>query len=345
LKEEKKILSVLKGEAVWPPPLWLMRQAGRYLPEYRELRLKTGSFLAMAMTPEIACEVTLQPIRRFGFDAAILFSDILTVPMALGFDVVFDEGKGPRVVLGDQEEGTGLEIRPKMWAEKYEPVYEALRQIKPKLDEKTTLLGFAGGPWTLATYMVKGARSEDQRGAKLWGYRDPVGFAKFLAVVGECVAFHLIRQIKAGADAVQIFDSWAGSLTAETFEQWVIVPTKRIVDRVRAVYPDVPIIGFPRATSLLGYERYARETGVTAVSVDTSAPIIWVNEFARKIPVQGNLDPLALIAGGEALASATDRILGTLQGKPFIFNLGHGVLPQTPVEHVGELVKRIRGAG
>jgi len=179
----------------------------------------------------------------------------------------------------------------------------------------------------------------------LWGYRDPVGFAKFLAVIGECVAFHLIRQIKAGADAVQIFDSWAGSLTAETFEQWVIVPTKRIVDRVRAVYPDVPIIGFPRATSLLGYERYAKETGVTAVSVDTSAPIIWVNEFARKVPVQGNLDPLALIAGGEALTSATDRILGTLQGKPFIFNLGHGVLPQTPVEHVGELVKRIRGAG
>lgn len=345
MKEEKRILSVLKGEAVWPPPVWLMRQAGRYLPEYRELRAKAGSFLAMAMTPEIACEITLQPIRRFGFDAAILFSDILTVPMALGFEVVFDEGSGPRVVLGDRPLGTGLETRPEMWARKFEPVYEALRQIGPKLDEKTTLLGFAGAPWTLATYMAKEVRSEDQRDAKLWGYRDPRGFAEFLSEIGECVAFHLIRQIEAGADAVQIFDSWAGSLTAECFEQWVIAPTKRIVERVREACPDVPIIGFPRATSLPGYERYAKETGVSAVSVDTCAPIGWVGEFAKKIPVQGNLDPLTLIAGGDALASAADRILGTLRDKPFVFNLGHGVLPQTPVENVGELVKRIRGAG
>ncbi|HVZ68009.1 MAG TPA: uroporphyrinogen decarboxylase [Rhizomicrobium sp.] len=344
MKEEKKILSVLKGDAVWPPPVWLMRQAGRYLPEYRELRAKAGSFLAMAMNPEIATEITLQPVRRYGFDAAILFSDILTVPMALGFDVVFDEGKGPRVVLGDKEEGKGLEIRPKKWAGTFEPVYEAVRQVRSKLDGRTALLGFAGGPWTLATYMVKGAGSEDQRAAKLWGYRDPEGFAKFLAVIGECVAFHLVRQIEAGAEAVQIFDSWAGSLTAETFEQWVVVPAKRIVQRIRETYPDVPVIGFPRATSLPGYERYAKETGVTAISVDSGAPIDWAAGFAKSVAVQGNLDPVALIAGGSALAEATDRILETMRGKPFIFNLGHGVLPPTPVEHVAELVNRIRTA-
>lgn len=341
---KKKILRALHGEAVWPPPVWLMRQAGRYLPEYREVRKRSGSFLSMAMTPEIACEITLQPVERFGFDAAILFSDILTVPMALGFDVVFEEGSGPRVVLEDKEEGKGLEIRPKAWAETFEPVYESVRMVKSKLGAETALLGFAGGAWTLASYMVKGSAAEDQRAAKLWGYRDPEGFAKFLAVIDECVAFHLLRQIKAGAEAVQIFDSWAGSLTAETFEQWVIVPTQRIVKRIRTVYPDVPIIGFPRATSLVGYERYARETGVTAVSLDTGVPIDWAAGFAREFPVQGNLDPVLLIAGGVSLADATDRILNTMRGKPFIFNLGHGVLPPTPVQNVGELVARIRAA-
>jgi uroporphyrinogen decarboxylase len=344
LQEEKKIVSVLKGEAVWPPPVWLMRQAGRYLPEYREQRTKSGSFLAMAMTPEIAKEITLQPIRRFGFDAAILFSDILLVPMALGFTVTFDEGKGPRVSLDDKVDGEGLDMRPKVWAEKLAPVYESLGLVKAELGPGKALLGFAGGPWTLASYMAKGAGGDDQRAAKLWAYRDPEGFGKFLAVIGECVAFHLIRQLKAGADAVQIFDSWAGSLTAEAFGEWVITPTRRIVERIRAVYPDAPIIGFPRATTLQGYERYARETGVTAVSIDTTAPIDWMQDFADRQPVQGNLDPIALIAGGPALASATDRILQTMRGKPFIFNLGHGVLPMTPPEHVAELVARIRMA-
>lgn len=344
MKEEKKIVSVLKGEAVWPPPVWLMRQAGRYLPEYRELRAKTGSFLGMAMSPEIATEITLQPIHRFGFDAAVLFSDILVVPMALGFTVTFDEGKGPSVSLGEKEDGEGLEIRPKLWAEKLAPVYESIGLVKARLDGKTALLGFAGAPWTLATYMAKGAvrGSEDQQAAKLWSYRDPEGFSKFLAVIGECVAFHLIRQLKAGADAVQIFDSWAGSLTAEAFGDWVITPTRRIVERVRSVYPDAQIIGFPRATTLQGYERYARETGVTAVSVDTAAPIAWARDLS--LPVQGNLDPIALIAGGNALASATDRILEIMRGRPFIFNLGHGVLPPTPPDNVGELVARIRAA-
>ena len=344
MKEEKKIVSVLKGDAVWPPPVWLMRQAGRYLPEYRELRAKTGSFLGMALTPEIAQEITLQPIRRFGFDAAILFSDILVIPMALGFTVTFDEGKGPSVLLGERENGEGLEIRPEAWAKTLEPVYDSLGLVKAKLDDKTALLGFAGGAWTLASYMTKdaGNGSEDQRAAKLWAYRDPEGFAKFLAVIGECVAFHLIRQLRSGADAVQIFDSWAGGLTAEAFADWVIQPTRRIVERVRSFFPNAPIIGFPRATSLQGYERYARETGVTAVSVDTAAPIGWARGLS--LPVQGNLDPVALIAGGDALAAATDRILDTRRGRPFIFNLGHGVLPPTPPAHVGELVARIRAA-
>lgn len=343
MKDDKKIVSVLDGESVWPPPVWLMRQAGRYLPEYRALRANTGSFLGMAMNPEIAKEITLQPIRRFGFDAAILFSDILVVPMALGFTVTFDEGVGPVVSLGS-EDGEGLELDPEVWGRTLAPVYESLGLVKGELDGKTALLGFAGAPWTLASYMVRGAtKGEEQRAAKLWGYRDPDGFEKFLGVIGECVAFHLIRQLDAGADAVQIFDSWAGSLTAESFERWVVEPTRRIVERVRMARPKARIIGFPRATSLQGYERYMAVTGVNAVSIDTTAPINWASGLG--VPVQGNLDPISLIAGGAALDLATDRILEAMRGKPFIFNLGHGVLPPTPPEHVGALVARIRAAG
>ncbi len=342
MKEEKKIVRVLTGEAVWPPPVWMMRQAGRYLPEYRQLRAKTGSFLGMAMNPEIATEITLQPIRRFGFDAAILFSDILVVPMALGFTVTFDEGVGPKVSLGE-EDGQGLELDPLVWGRVLAPVYQSLGLVKAQLDGQTALLGFAGAPWTLASYMARGAaKGEEQRAAKLWGYRDPAGFEKFLGVIGECVAFHLIKQLDAGADAVQIFDSWAGSLTAETFERWVIEPTRRIVERVRMERPEARIIGFPRATTLRGYERYMAITGVNAVSIDTTAPIDWAAGLGR--PVQGNLDPIAMMAGGAAQRDATDRILAAMRGKPFIFNLGHGVLPPTPLEHVAALVAQIRAA-
>jgi len=342
LTTELKLVRVLEGSAEKVPPVWLMRQAGRYLPEYRELRAKAGSFWALALTPHYAAEVTLQPIRRFGFDAAILFSDILTVPEALGQKVTFTEGEGPS--LKPVTTTTGFVEDREAWARYFEPVYEALRLTRAGLPQGTTLLGFAGAPWTLATYLAAGAGGDEQKAAKLWAYRDPQGFAALLDILGECVAFHLIRQIDAGADAVQIFDSWAGGLPEAAYSQWVVAPTRKIVQMVRAERPNAKIIGFPRASTLAGYELYAAGTGgVDAVSVDTSAPSSWMTDFATQTAVQGNLDPIALIAGGEALEEAVDEILESMDGKPHIFNLGHGILPETPIAHVEQLLKRIRG--
>ena len=340
MSSEPKLVRVLKGSAEKVPPVWLMRQAGRYLPEYRELRARAGSFWAMALTPAYAAEVTLQPIRRFGFDAAILFSDILTVPEALGQKVTFTEGEGPG--LKPVTTARGFVEDREAWARYFEPVYEALRLTRAGLPEGTTLLGFAGAPWTLATYLAAGAGGDEQKAAKLWAYRDPQGFETLLDILGECVAFHLIRQIDAGADAVQIFDSWASGLPAALFDQVVIRPTKKIVDAVRAARPKAKIIGFPRAATLTGYEAYVRATGVDAVSLDTAAPMDWA---AKSLPcaLQGNLDPIALIAGGAALDRAVDDILQATAGKPHIFNLGHGILPETPIVHVEQLLKRIRG--
>ncbi|MGD0142019.1 MAG: uroporphyrinogen decarboxylase [Rhizomicrobium sp.] len=343
LDESAKLLSVLDGTVQRPPPIWLMRQAGRYLPEYRECRAKAGSFWTMCMTPELAAEVTLQPIRRFGFDAAILFSDILVVPFALGRDVKFEDGEGPSLVPLDSVDG--LERDSGIWAKKLSPVYEALKLVRSKLASDTALLGFAGAPWTLATYLAEGEGSKDQRAAKLWGYRNPKSFSALLDILGDCIAMHLIRQMDAGADAVQIFDSWASGLPARAFENWVVAPTKRIVDKVRAVHPKARIIGFPRAATLEGYERYAAETGVDAVSIDTAAPISWaVDKLGKNVAVQGNLDPLVLLAGGRALAEAVDELLMATRDTRFIFNLGHGVVPEIPVEHVAELVARVRNA-
>jgi len=342
LTTELKLVRVLEGSAEKVPPVWLMRQAGRYLPEYRELRAKAGSFWALALTPHYAAEVTLQPIRRFGFDAAILFSDILTVPEALGQKVTFTEGEGPS--LKPVTTTTGFVEDREAWARYFEPVYEALRLTRAGLPQGITLLGFAGAPWTLATYLAAGAGGDEQKAAKLWAYRDPQGFAALLDILGECVAFHLIRQIDAGADAVQIFDSWAGGLPEAAYSQWVVAPTRKIVQMVRAERPNAKIIGFPRASTLAGYELYAAGTGgVDAVSVDTSAPSSWMTDFATQTAVQGNLDPIALIAGGEALEEAVDEILESMDGKPHIFNLGHGILPETPIAHVEQLLKRIRG--
>jgi uroporphyrinogen decarboxylase len=338
-KLARKLMSVLEGKAEKTPPVWLMRQAGRYLPEYRELRAKAGSFWAMALTPEYAAEVTLQPVRRFGFDAAILFSDILTVPEALGQKVTFTAGEGPSLAPVTSVKGF-VEDRD-AWALYFEPVYEALRLTRAKLPDETTLLGFAGGPWTLATYLAAGAGGDDQKAAKLWAYRDPEGFGYLLDILADCVAFHLIRQLESGADAVQIFDSWAGGVPPSLFEQAVIAPTKKIVATVRAARPDAKIIGFPRATTLTGYEAYAKLTAVDGLSLDTSAHMAWA---ARNLScaVQGNLDPIVLIAGGPALDKAVDDILGAMNGRPHIFNLGHGILPETPVAHVEQLLKRIR---
>ena len=338
----RKLVRVLEGSVERTPPVWLMRQAGRYLPEYRELRAKAGSFWSLALTPDYAAEVTLQPIRRFGFDAAILFSDILTVPEALGQKVTFTEGEGPSLKPVTSAEGF-VDDR-EAWARYFEPVYEALRLTRSGLSDETTLLGFAGAPWTLATYLAAGAGGDEQKAAKLWAYRDPQGFAALLDILGECVAFHLIRQLDAGADAVQIFDSWAGGVPAAPFECVVIAPTRKIVETVRAARPGAKIIGFPRATTLAGYEAYAAATGVDALSLDTAVPMGWAAKTVAPLcAAQGNLDPLALIAGGAALDGAVDRILEAMAGTPFIFNLGHGILPETPIAHVEQLLKRIRG--
>jgi uroporphyrinogen decarboxylase len=318
-----------------------MRQAGRYLPEYRELRAKAGSFWSMAMTPELACEITLQPMRRFGFDAAILFSDILVVPFALGLPIRFEEGEGPRLPAIDST--AGLVRDENAWSRALTPVYEGLTLTRNTLDKKTPLIGFAGAPWTLATYMAAGRGKDEQKAAKLWGYGDPQGFDRLLDILGDCVAFHLIRQLEAGADAVQIFDSWASGLPASAFEQWVVKPTRRIVEKVRTARPDAKIIGFPRASTLEGYEVYANATGVDAISLDTAAPMGWaVRTLGKRFTLQGNLDPIALIAGGDALRRATDEILKETAGVPFIFNLGHGILPETPIGHVEQLLTHIR---
>jgi uroporphyrinogen decarboxylase len=336
----RKLVRVLNGDAQKVPPVWLMRQAGRYLPEYRKLRAEAGSFWTMALTPKYAAEITLQPIRRFGFDAAILFSDILTVPEALGQKVTFTEGEGPSLTPVTSAENFDRDHGH--WSSYFEPVYEALRLARGALGPETTLLGFAGAPWTLATYLAAGVGGDEQKAAKLWAYRDPKGFGYLLDILGECVAFHLIRQLDAGADAVQIFDSWASGLPMPLFEQVVIEPTKKIVRSVRAARPEAKIIGFPRATTLAGYEIYVQATGVDAVSLDTAAPMRWAAENLG-CALQGNLDPIALIAGGAALDRAVDDILEATAGRAHIFNLGHGILPETPIAHVEQLLKRIRG--
>lgn len=343
MKKEEGLIGVLNGENVGPPPIWLMRQAGRYLPEYRALRAKAGSFWTMCNDPVMATEITLQPIRRFGFDAAIIFSDILTVPYALGQAVIFTEGEGPS--LPPIASIDGLERDPAIWRSKLTPAYETLRSVRSALGSQTSLLGFAGAPWTLATYMAAGRGGDEQRAAKLWGYREPETFDQLLDVLGECVAAHLIAQIEAGADAVQIFDSWASGLPAAQFERWVVAPTKKIVAKIRTIHPKAKIIGFPRAATLAGYERYANGTGVDALSLDTAVPMNWAAKtLGSKFALQGNLDPIALIAGGDALHEAVDAILEATRGVPHIFNLGHGILPETPIAHVEALVARVRDA-
>lgn len=337
-----RLLRVLKREKTDTPPIWLMRQAGRYLPEYQAVRAKAGSFWTMCMSPDLAVEVTLQPIRRFDLDAAILFSDILVVPYALGQSVRFEDGRGP--VLGSFAGIDQLIQDEAAWESKLAPVYEAMRRTRELLPRDKALIGFAGAPWTLAAYMLAGESSSDQRAAKLAGYRDPAGFAKLLNTLADAVSWHLVRQLRAGAEIVQIFDSWAGGLPEQCFLDWVVAPNRRVVESVRRHIPEALIIGFPRAATERGYEAYAASTAVDALSLDTAASMRWAaSALGRKVALQGNLDPIALIAGGAALDSAADRILADSTGAPLIFNLGHGVLPETPPDHVARLVTRIRG--
>jgi uroporphyrinogen decarboxylase len=336
----RKIEAVLAGERLWPPPVWMMRQAGRYLPEYRKTRKQAGSFLDLCYNPELATEVTLQPIRRFGFDAAILFSDILVVPHALGRKVEFREGSGPHLEPMDAGEIAMLQADGGL--ERLAPVFEAVTSIRSSLPQETTLLGFCGAPWTVATYMIAGKGTPDQAPARMFSYADPDSFQKLVDILADFSADYLARQIDAGADAVQIFDSWSGVLGGEDFRRWCVEPVARIVKRLRKIHPKARIIGFPRAAGA-NYEGYAAATGVDAIGLDWTVPGGFAARLQKETPVQGNLDPLRLVSGGAALDEGVDRILEELGNGPLIFNLGHGITPQTPVAHVEAMLKRVRG--
>jgi uroporphyrinogen decarboxylase len=338
---QKSIASVLAGNAVGPAPIWLMRQAGRYLPEYRAVRSEVATFLDLCLDPERATEVTLQPIRRFGFDAAIVFSDILMAPYALGRSVRFVEGEGPRLDPIDRGGIEALDIDSA--GERLEPLFETVSRVRAALDPAKALIGFCGAPWTVATYMVAGRGTPDQGPARMLAARDPELFQALIDRLIDVSVGSLEGQLRAGADAVQIFDSWAGVLNEESFRRWSIAPTAEIVRRLRAMVPGARIIGFPKGAGLR-LERYVRETGVDAVGIDWTVPLDYARERLQPITaVQGNLDPVVLVAGGAALDRAIDEILEGLGGGPFIFNLGHGILPETPIAHVEQLLRRVRG--
>jgi len=337
---DKPLLAVLKGERRTPPPMWLMRQAGRYLPEYRALRATKGGFLELAYDPASAAEITLQPLKRFAFDGAILFSDILVVPHAMGMDLTFVAGEGPRLAPRLAEVRLG-DLQPAM--ERLEPIYETVRRVKAELKPETTFLGFAGSPWTVATYMIAGQGSREQAEARQLGYSDPGKLDAILETVAQITVEYLSRQIEAGVDAVQLFDSWSGSLSPTQFERLVIARTAWIVEQLRKRHLETPIIGFPKGAG--GKLRaYAAETGVDAIGLDETVDPAWAaRELPAGLPVQGNLDPLALVAGGEPLKSAVKRILDALGNRPHIFNLGHGIQQTTPIAHVEELVELVKG--
>jgi uroporphyrinogen decarboxylase len=337
----KPMLRVLRGEATEPPPVWLMRQAGRYLPEYRALRERAGSFLSLCYSPSMAAEVTLQPIDRFGLDAAILFSDILVICDALGQTVEFVEGEGPRLKpIRDAEGFEGLDAAAA--PARYAPVIETVRRIGTDLPVETALIGFAGAPWTVATYMIEGQGGSDFVATKRLSHTDPMLFRRLIALLVEATTAYLLAQIDAGAEIVQLFDSWAGALAEDDFTAWVIEPTRAIVAALKAARPEVPVIGFPRGAGAMILP-YAEQTGVDAVSLDTAVPLGWAaKSLPHRIALQGNLDPALLLVGGAPLDAGVDRIRHAMKGRRFVFNLGHGVLPQTPPEHVARLVARVR---
>ncbi|MEZ5788482.1 MAG: uroporphyrinogen decarboxylase [Xanthobacteraceae bacterium] len=336
------ILDVLAGRPVSVPPVWMMRQAGRYLPEYRAIREKVPSFLELCLTPELASEVTLQPIRRFGLDAAILFSDILVVPHGLGQTVSFLAGEGPRlapVVTGDNVNRFARKLDLAVLA----PIFETIRTVRRELPASIALLGFCGAPWTVATYMIAGEGTTDQAPARLMAYRDREAFGRLIDVLIDASIDYLVAQFEAGVDAVQIFDTWAGILPPGEIEAWCIDPTRRIVEGVRSQVAGARMIGFPRGAGTM-LPRYVERTGVDAVGLDWSIDRIFARDVVQsRVAVQGNLDPLALLAGGEALDRGIDEVLAAFAEGPFIFNLGHGILPETPIAHVEQMLKRVRG--
>jgi len=333
------LLDTLTGKPTDKVPMWLMRQAGRYLPEYRALRAEKGGFLDLVYDSDAAAEVTIQPIRRFGFDGAILFSDILIVPHAMGQGLEFLAGEGPK--LSPRLLDVELDSFAPQW-DRFEPVYETVRRCRAQLDDHVTMLGFAGSPWTVATYMVAGEGSRDQHETRALAYRDPVRFQTILDAIAEASIIYLRGQIDAGAEAVQLFDSWAGSLAPDEFERWVIAPNARIVSALKASHPDTPVIGFPKGAGAK-LAAYARETGVDALGLDETVDPVWAHgHVPQDMPVQGNLDPLLLLSGGERLASRVRTILEIFAERPHVFNLGHGIGQHTPIEHVEKLVETVR---
>lgn len=337
--EERPLLAVLNGKRLDPPPVWMMRQAGRYLPEYRALRAEKGGFLELVHDSAAAAEVTLQPLRRFNFDGAILFSDILVIPHALGQELSFGPGEGPRLapalLHGDIE---SLQPRP----ERLKPIIETVRRVAASLAPETTFLGFAGSPWTIATYMVTGHGSRDHADARRLAYRDPQRFQALIDRIISTTVDYVSDQINAGVHAVQLFDSWAGSLAPAQFEKWVIAPTAEIIRQLRSRHPDTPIIGFPKGAGAK-LTAYARETGASAIGLDETIDPVWAHRnLPENLPVQGNLDPLVLNAGGPALADAVMHIRRTFSDRPHIFNLGHGILPDTPIAHVEQMLELAR---
>ena len=341
---ERKLMRVMAGETLSPPPIWMMRQAGRYLSEYRATRKQAGGFLDLCYTPELAIEVTLQPIRRFGFDAAILFSDILVIPDALGRSVRFEEGRGPILepIDGDGIAALATGEHVESALDHLAPVMETVRGLREALPSETTLLGFCGAPWTVATYMVAGHGTPDQGPARMFALTREAEFASMIDTLVETSSAYLVAQLRAGADAVQIFDSWASVLDQEQFERWCVDPVRRMVENVRAAVPDAKIIGFPKGVGSFA-DGYAAATGVDMVGLDWALPFDLARKVQSQVPIQGNLDPKRLIAGGDALDRGIDRVLAELGSGPFVFNLGHGVTPDTPVAHVERMVQRVRG--
>jgi uroporphyrinogen decarboxylase len=338
----KSLLDVLEGRRQTVPPVWLMRQAGRYLSEYRAIREKAGSVLDLCFSPELAAEVTLQPVRRFGFDAAILFSDILVVPHALGRSVRFTAGEGPQLEPLDDPAAIA-NLRSEIDQATLAPVYRTVELVRAKLPAEVTLLGFCGGPWTVATYMIAGHGTPDQAPARLFAYRHPEAFARLVDILVEASTAYLVRQFQAGVDAVQLFDTWAGVLPQGEFQRWCIEPSRRIVEGLRRAVPGAKVIGFPRGAGT-ALERYIAGVPVDAVGLDWMIDLDFARErIQSRRPVQGNLDPIVLRAGGPALDRSVDDIVAAFAGGPFIFNLGHGILPDTPIAHVEQMLRRLRG--